>query len=343
MHNVKLYEHGGEVVFGTYNITLPVSDTFTIKRQFQPIQTEIFAIEIDEHGIPTQNRILKTLQSPCIFFFNSFTAKDYLSLFALSNHIFCMCEEERNWHDIRKETDEEKCRDNWKITTPDELKTMVFDDHCLLKNYYFRHFPTMASYKAFMERQHTNDEVEQLMSAYDYAIFTDGAHSCEQNVFAWAFVVYAFGQEIYFDHATVNRSEFNRCGVAASEYIAMCKAHQYILSHGVDNVIVFYDNTSVMEMCSQHNFYQWKEYVEKTRQELMPDIIELNRRYCAMMSGYQKNILSKQLNICYMHSRAHSGIKGNERADALANQSLRDYTYVLDDALTNFKNLLPSL
>ena len=333
---IKLFYYQSEFVFGTVNIEHKVSNEYTIKI-VNNIPEDLIIVEASAEGKP--HRIITTEHMPkyAFLFSHIWFAKDILSFYKLKNHIFYLHEDR-----IHYKTKNARGIDisKWQRITADELWDKFWFEPGFLLYSYTRYFPSEKSVEAFFNKHNKQEEINDITSEYDYANYTDGAFVQTKGLYSWAFTVYQNGSEIYYDYGVCGDAFFKPLGMLAGEYMALYQATIYALRSHLDNVILIYDSQNMETMLTENNLKEWKNWVTSNNlpRSNFEVQLELNNRFCSLMSALSKEIASKFLNYSFTHVKGHSNITGNVRADFLAKQIIRRFDDVLNAAyLTNCK------
>ena len=142
-------------------------------------------------------------------------------------------------------------------------------------------------------------------------IFVDGA-SNNKSQYAWAYVAFQGDNEIAFDKGHEENKKFAKHGAQVGEFLSMLHAIDYVIENRFHNVIVYYDNFKNFD-CMQ-TLSTAKDSV----------LCSLYLKYYQEMLKKRELLVRMQSNITFLHSKAHSGIKGNERADYYAKKALKE-------------------
>ena len=92
----------------------------------------------------------------------------------------------------------------------------------------------------------------------------------------------------------------------------MIHAINYIMNNNIKDVIVHYDNT---------NNFNCMNFLVKNKET------EIFAKYYSFMKEKNRILQKRGVNVLYKHVKAHSGNKGNERADLLAKRAIKEADY----------------
>ena len=164
-------------------------------------------------------------------------------------------------------------------------------------------FSSMEEKDEFLKKKESEEDVVE--------IFVDGA-SNNQNRYAWAYVVFQGDNEIAFDKGHEENQKLAKHGAQVGEFLSMLHAIDYIIENKLRNVIVYYDN---------FNNYDCMQTLSTAKDSVL---CSLFLKYYQEMLRKREILVGMKANITFLHSKAHSGIKGNERADYYAKKALKE-------------------
>lgn len=164
-------------------------------------------------------------------------------------------------------------------------------------------FSSMEEKDEFLKKKESEEDVVE--------IFVDGA-SNNQNRYAWAYVVFQGDNEVAFDKGHEENQKLAKHGAQVGEFLSMLHAIDYIIENKLRNVIVYYDN---------FNNYDCMQTLSTAKDSVL---CSLFLKYYQEMLRKREILVGMKANITFLHSKAHSGIKGNERADYYAKKALKE-------------------
>lgn len=133
-------------------------------------------------------------------------------------------------------------------------------------------------------------------------IYVDGSHTVKRmGEYGWGFVVYQDGKEIFADCGLGTHEEAAAMRNVAGELSAAMRAIQWAQQEGLKEVRIHHDYQGLASWANN----EWKAK--------------------NWMTQYYRDFVARQrqsMKIIFVKEEAHSGVKGNERADQLAKQPL---------------------
>lgn len=146
-------------------------------------------------------------------------------------------------------------------------------------------------------------------------IFVDGS-SNNQDKYSWAYVVFDGEEEIAFDKGHEENKQLIKHGSQIGEFLAMIHAMDYVIENRIPNVIIWYDNVAN---------YNCMETLSTTKSSKI--LAEVFEKYYHLMLGKRQILEGMNLDVEFLHAKAHSGVKGNERADYYAKKAIKEVNY----------------
>lgn len=146
-----------------------------------------------------------------------------------------------------------------------------------------------------------------ISNSSEIRIYTDGACSGNPGPGGWGFVVYEDGKEIYTKSSGEKRTTNNRM-----ELIAIIEAVRAIKINGYSKDTILYTDSNYCLNSITKWLSGWKRSNFKNGKLANIDLWKL---YIEVSSGVEYQIRKV---------KAHSGVEGNERADQLAVNSIRE-------------------
>ena len=135
-----------------------------------------------------------------------------------------------------------------------------------------------------------------------YEIYVDGSHTVKRmGEYGWGFVVYRNGEEVYTENGLGTHEEAANMRNVAGELSAAMRAVQWGVLQGLKEIRIHHDYQGLASWANG----DWK--AKNWMTQYYRDFIARHR---------------ENANIIFIKEEAHSGVKGNERADELAKQPL---------------------
>lgn len=300
---MKLYSYQEDIAFAIYGCKdlLKEESSFMVENivkndiyDFQPC----YFVRMTEKSVPAEY-VVSRLKANSILGDNFIIFKDYLkaSLFVRTfakKSLYILIKR-------REKTEWEKC-------SKEDFRGMLLNNPVIFEDYEYQTFGKKSQMESFI-----GEYKESLNVATNgYEIFVDGSCVPSRKKYSWAFVVYYKGQEIYFDKGHEEREQHLKHGSQVGEFLAMIHAVNYVLETGIKNVVINYDNIN--------NFNCMNSLIIHKETDIFA-------KYYDFMKEKNRILQKRGVNIAYQHVKAHSGNKGNERADLLAKRAIKEADY----------------
>ena len=194
----------------------------------------------------------------------------------------------------------------WNKVEGNQVRKMILTTPSFFQHHKAKFFNNEKEMEDFLNKNETNET--------HIDIFVDGS-SNNQDKYSWAYVVYNGEEEIAFDKGHEENEQLIKHGSQIGEFLAMIHAMDYIIENKIKNVIVWYDNVSN---------YNCMEILSTTTSKVLTNAFE---KYYNLMLGKRQIIKRMNLNVDFLHAKAHSGVKGNERADYYAKKAIKEVNF----------------
>ena len=194
----------------------------------------------------------------------------------------------------------------WENTTKEEVQKEILSSPSFFRHYRAKSFKKEKDKDDFLSRKASDENTVE--------IFVDGS-SNNNGRYAWAYVVYKGEEEIYFDKGYEENQKLEKYGAQVGEFLAMLHAMDYLIENKVQSAIVWYDN-----FCN----YDCMQTLSTSKSSILSSIY---LQYYQLMVKKREVLVGMNADINFIHSKAHSGIKGNEKADYYAKKAIKEIGY----------------
>ena len=289
------YSWSHSLVFVARRIGNIEQSIFSINSSYSSLEDEYcYVIEFNKYNFPRYNVARKVKYSDLEKFekFIAFPkyqqAMTFVSTMYPNNHFIVL--ENGQWNKVEG----------------NQVRKMILTTPSFFQHHKAKFFNNEKEMDDFLNKNKTNET--------HIDIFVDGS-SNNQDKYSWAYVVYNGEEEIAFDKGHEENTQLIKHGSQIGEFLAMIHAMDYIIENKIKNVIVWYDNVSN---------YNCMETLSTTASKVLTKVFE---KYYHLMLGKRQIIEGMNLNVEFLHAKAHSGVKGNERADYYAKRAIKEVNY----------------
>lgn len=159
----------------------------------------------------------------------------------------------------------------------------------------YKSFPTLEEAEQYLQHEDAQDVDDHLPFAY-----VDGSCSRARGVYGYGGILCIGGRYTAF-HGSGSDPEYAQYLNVAGEVMGAAQAIRAAIRKGVEEINLYFDYAGIEN---------WITGGWKARTKLARD-------YCSEMKS-----LSGKITVHYIHVNGHSGIKGNELADAIAKEAV---------------------